>query len=122
AVLLQDAATVLAVEPDFSRYSGNETSDIGIVGPYPQGSECAFEVRALFKDQNGGTVEDPVTGSFNASLAQWLLATGYASAPYIASQGTRLGREGRPRIEQDADGAVWTGGAAVTCVSGEIDV
>lgn len=118
-VLLEDAAQVLALEPDFSRYSGIGSLDIGVVGPYPPGSECAFEVRALFSDDRGGMREDPVTGSLNASLAQWLLATGRATAPYCTSQGTRLGRAGRPRIDQDPDGTIWIGGQTVTYVDGE---
>lgn len=122
AVLLEDAATVLAIEADFNRYSGNESLDIGLVGPYPRDSECAFEVRALFRDQQGDMVEDPVTGSLNASLAEWLLATGRATAPYTASQGTRLGCEGRANIQQSADGTVWVGGATVVCITGEIQI
>jgi PhzF family phenazine biosynthesis protein len=122
AVLLRDAEAVLALEPDFTRYSGEESLNIGIVGPYPPGSECAWEVRAVFSDEQGAMREDPVTGSLNASLAQWLLASGRATAPYVASQGTRLGRRGRPRIEQDADGTVWVGGPAITCIQGEVDL
>jgi len=122
AVLLQDAAAVLAVEPDFSRYSGGGSLDIGLVGPYPPGSECAFEVRALFSDGQGNMREDPVTGSLNASLAQWLLASGRATAPYVAGQGTRLGRVGRPRIERDREGTIWVGSNTVTSIKGEIDI
>ncbi|MGH7700337.1 MAG: PhzF family phenazine biosynthesis protein [Gemmatimonadales bacterium] len=73
ALLLEDARTVLALEPDFRRYGGTDTLEIGVVGPYPDGSECAFEVRAFLSDEHGGMLEDPVTGSLNASLAQWLL-------------------------------------------------
>lgn len=122
AILLEDAAAVLAVEADFSKYSGEGSLDIGLVGPYPPGSECAFEVRAIFSDEQGAMREDPVTGSLNASLAQWLLATGRATAPYVASQGTRLGRRGRAHIEQDPDGTIWVGGASVTYISGTIDI
>ena len=122
AILLEDADTILALEPDFGRYSGEGSLDIGLVGPYPDGSECAFEVRAIFSDDRGEMREDPVTGSLNASLAQWLLASGRATVPYVASQGTRLGREGRPHIDQDADGTVWLGGTTVTCINGEIEV
>ncbi len=121
AILLADAATVLALEPDFTKYSGAGSLDIGLVGPYPEGSECAFEVRALFSDERGNMREDPVTGSLNASLAQWLLATGRASAPYVVSQGTRLGRSGRPRIEHTG-GTVWVGGPTVTYIRGEIGI
>jgi PhzF family phenazine biosynthesis protein len=122
AVLLKDADAVLAVEPDFTRWSGEGSLDVGLVGPYPPGAECAWEVRAVFSDEQGAMREDPVTGSLNASLAQWLLASGRATAPYVASQGTRLGRRGRPRIEQDADGTVWVGGPAITCIQGEVEL
>lgn len=122
AVLLKDAEAVLALEPDFSRWTGDGSLDIGIVGPYPPGSECAWEVRAVFSDEQGAMREDPVTGSLNASLAQWLLASGRATAPYVASQGTRLGRRGRPRITQDADGTVWVGGPTITCITGEVEI
>lgn len=121
AVLLEDAAAVLAVEADFSRYGGAGRLNIGLVGAYPAAAECAFEVRALSSDERGGMWEDPVTGSLNASLAQWLLASGRATAPYVASQGTRLGRQGRPRIDQDADGIIWVGGSTRSCIAGEID-
>jgi PhzF family phenazine biosynthesis protein len=113
AVLLASAKAVLAVRP------GVADLDIGIVGPYPAGSPAAFEVRA-FTPKLGSTDEDPVTGSLNASLAQWLLGTGRATAPYVASQGTVLGRQGRVRISQDTDGTVWVGGTTVTCVTGEV--
>jgi PhzF family phenazine biosynthesis protein len=121
-ILLADADTVLAIDPDFSRHTGPGSLDIGLVGPCPPGSECAFEVRAVFSDEQGGMREDPVTGSLNASLAQWLLGTGRATAPYVAAQGAALGREGRVHISQDQDGAVWVGGGTVTCVIGEIEL
>ncbi len=122
AVLLEDATSVLELEPDFAKYSGEGSLDIGVVGPYPEGAECAFEVRALFSDERGGMVEDPVTGSLNASVAQWLLATGRATAPYVASQGTRLGRTGRAYVEADPDGTVWVGGNTVTLITGDVDI
>lgn len=121
-VLLEDADAVLGLEPDFARYPGEGGLDVGVVGPSPQGSECAFEVRGFFSDERGVMIEDPVTGSLNASLAQWLLETGRATAPYVASQGTRLGRVGRVRIERDRGGTVWVGGATRTYVEGEIRV
>ena len=121
-ILLEDAASVLAVAPDFRRYKGKEHLDIGLVGPYPKGSECAFEVRAVFPDADGGMREDPVTGSLNASLAQSLLGSGRAKAPYVTSQGTKLRRIGRPHIEQDADGTIWIGGSTLTCVRGEVEI
>jgi PhzF family phenazine biosynthesis protein len=115
AVLLDDAKTVLAVEPDAGDLK------LGVVGPYPPGSPEAVEVRAFFS-AGRSSVEDPVTGSLNAGLALWLLRTGRLQAPYVASQGTALGRAGRVHIDQDADGTVWVGGDAVTCVRGTIEV
>ncbi len=121
AVLLRDADAVLAVEPDFGRYRGEGGLDIGLVGPCGEGAECAFEVRAVFTDGQGMR-EDPVTGSLNASVAQWLLATGRATAPYLVRQGTRLGRAGRVRIEQGEDRTVWVGGATVTAIAGAVEI
>jgi PhzF family phenazine biosynthesis protein len=115
AVLLASADAVLALRPGFVDL------DLGVVGPYPQGSPQAFEVRAFFP-KDGSTVEDPVTGSLNASLAQWLLRTGRASAPYVASQGTVLGRSGRVHVSCDPDGTIWVGGGTVTCVSGQVEL
>jgi PhzF family phenazine biosynthesis protein len=114
-VLLDSAAAVLALEP-LRDYPAR--LDLGVVGPYPSGTPVAFELRAFFTDQHGGVREDPVTGSLNASVAQWLLSSGRAKAPYIASQGTRLGRSGRVHISTDALGAVWVGGKTTTVISG----
>ena len=118
AVLLADADAVLALRPDFGDVSH---LDVGVVGPHPTGSACALEVRAFFR-AGGPVIEDPVTGSLNASLAQWLLATGRATAPYVACQGTVLGRLGRVHVDQDEDGTIWVGGGTVTCVSGTVEL
>jgi len=67
-----------------------------------------------------GVNEDPVTGSLNASLAQWLIAEGLAPSRYTATQGTSLGRHGQVHIEQDASGQVWVGGDVVTCIEGSV--
>jgi PhzF family phenazine biosynthesis protein len=115
AVLLGSADAVLALSP------APIDLDIGVVGPHPAGSPEAFEVRAFFP-KDGSTVEDPVTGSLNASLADWLLRTGRAQAPYVARQGTALGRSGRVHIETDPDGTIWVGGGTVTCVTGEVEL
>lgn len=120
-VLLADAESVLRLEPDLRRYEGDEELRVGVVGPYPAGAECAFELRALLGGAQGEMIEDPVTGSLNASVAQWLLGSGRASAPYVASQGTRLGARGRVWVDQDQDGTVWVGGATVSPITGEIE-
>jgi PhzF family phenazine biosynthesis protein len=116
AVLLESAEAVLALRPGFIG-----DLDLGVVGPCPPGSAEQFEVRAFFP-KDGTTVEDPVTGSLNASLAQWLLGSGRASAPYVARQGTALGRRGRVYVTRDEDGATWVGGGTVTCVAGEVEL
>ena len=115
AVMLRDADAVLAMRPGFVDL------DVGVVGAYPSGSPCAFEVRAFFPNDRT-TVEDPVTGSLNASLAPWLLDSGRAHAPYLVSQGTVLGRRGRVHVDRDDDATVWVGGATVTCVVGRAEL
>ena len=115
AVMLRDAAAVLALSPAPSELK------IGVVGPQPAGSDTAFEVRAFFP-KNGAADEDPVTGSLNASLAMWLLGSGAATAPYVASQGTAMGRRGRVHVSTDDAGAIWVGGGTVTCVTGEVEI
>ena len=115
ALLFADSDAVLALKPTFIDL------DIGVVGPRPDGSQEAFEVRAFFP-KDGALVEDPVTGSFNASLAQWLLRTGRARAPYVARQGTALGRSGRVHISTDAGGAVWVGGGTIACITGKVEL
>lgn len=77
-----------------------------------------LEVRA-FVDVIG-VPEDPVTGSLNASLAQWLMADGLLPERYTASQGMCLGRAGLVDLERDAAGQVWVGGDVVTCVDGHV--
>lgn len=118
-LLLDSATTVLALEPDASGHPGRW--DIGVVGPSAPGSETAVELRAFFTDGTGPLREDPVTGSLNASVAQWLIASGRVQAPYIAAQGTRLGRAGRIVITAD-DGAVWVGGRTTVSIRGTISV
>ena len=104
AVLLESADAVLAVTPEPIDF------DLGVVGPHPPGSPHAIEVRAFFP-KDGTTAEDPVTGSLNASLAQWLLGSGRLDAPYVATQGTALGRAGRVHVVRD-DRTARSGSAA----------
>ncbi|MGI6244529.1 MAG: PhzF family phenazine biosynthesis protein [Pseudochelatococcus sp.] len=115
ALLLRSRADVLAVDPDFAALGDGK---IGIVGPWDgarDGAEAQFEVRAFF----GPGIEDPVTGSLNAGLAQWLIGAGLAPARYVASQGTALGRRGRVHVLKDgAD--IWIGGDVAPCVEGTV--
>lgn len=110
--LLADAATVLALRPDFVAMRGLK---LGVVGPHSAGAECQFEVRAFVPGL--GVPEDPVTGSLNAGLAQWLIGAGLAPDAYLAAQGAALGRAGRVHVQREgAD--VWIGGAVCPVVSG----
>ncbi len=113
AVLLAGADDVLALRP------AGVDLDLGVAGPCAPGSAEAFEVRAFFP-VDGTTREDPVTGSLNAALAEWLTATGRAEPPYVARKGTAMGRDGRVHVTRDDDGRFWVGGGTVTCVSGDV--
>lgn len=115
-VLLESAEQVLALRPDYMALEGLA---VGVIGPYPAGREVSFEVRTFIPGD--AAAEDPVTGSFNAGAAQWLISTGRAPASYVASQGTVLGRKGRVHIDA-AGGDVWVGGSAVTCIRGATDL
>jgi PhzF family phenazine biosynthesis protein len=117
AVMLESRAEVLALKPD---YPGLLGVNVGVVGPRTaaDGAGADFEVRAFIPSRAS---EDPVTGSFNAGLAQWLIGRGLAPNAYIASQGTALGRAGRVHVERDGDD-IWIGGNTVTVVNGTIDL
>ncbi len=112
-VRLATAREVLDLEPDLSRIP---TAMIGAIGAYPPGSEYAFELRTFAPAV--GVAEDPVCGSMNASVAQWLVGTGVAPASYRVAQGRRLGRAGDITVTTEPDGAVWIGGATTTCFRG----
>ncbi|MEG3158943.1 PhzF family phenazine biosynthesis protein [Sphingomonas sp. LB2R24] len=117
AVMLATAADVLAVEP--ARHHSRRI-DIGIVGPHPAGSDAAFEIRAIFSDAHGALIEDPVCGSLNASVGQWLFASGRAHDRYVAAQGSCIGRDGRIDVAQDGNGQVWVGGRTTTMFDGQV--
>ena len=131
-VMLRSSEQVLALKPDASILG---QLDVGVVGPTAEGGASAprgkvgvigstdaegiaFEVRAFFPGNNG-LAEDPVTGSLNAALAQWLIGAGLAPTQYVAAQGTCLGRAGRVYVQQDGD-TIWVGGSSVTCMAGEV--
>ncbi len=115
AVMLRSAAQVLALRPDWAALGDLK---LGVVGKQPAGAETLFEVRAFI---GGGNYEDPVTGSLNASLAQWLIGAGLAPPQYVAAQGAALGRAGRVHVQQQGD-TLWIGGDVVACIDGEIEL
>ena len=113
AVMLRSARQVLSLKPD---WAGLAPLKLGVVGPHETGSDAAFEVRAFV---GGSGYEDPVTGSLNASLAQWLIGAGLAKRSYVAAQGAALQRAGRVYLRKDGDD-VWVGGDVVEVVRGEL--
>lgn len=116
AARLADAASVLALQPDFVAMQGLK---LGVVGPHPAGGECQFEVRGFVPDL--GVPEDPVTGSLNAGLALWLQASGLAGERYVAAQGAALGRAGRVHVSRDAE-ATWIGGDVTPLIHGQVNL
>jgi PhzF family phenazine biosynthesis protein len=115
AVMLASRDEVLALKPDFAAMGALE---LGVVAPWP-GGEADIEVRAFVPTL--GVQEDPVTGSLNAGLAQWLIGAGLVPPRYVASQGTALGRAGRVFVEQRGDD-IWVGGDSVAVVAGQVDL
>jgi len=140
-LLLENPETVLALDPDHARLK-DLGQKVGIASvrrsldaiqlisrssreakafdghDAPTLAEPDLEVRAFAAPV--GVNEDPVTGSLNASLAQWLIADGHLPERYLAGQGACLGRDGRVHIQRDASGQVWVGGESVTCISGTV--
>lgn len=118
AVMLATRSELLAIERDYPALPGQA---LGVVAPWDasrDGGDAQFEVRAFVGTR---AAEDPVTGSLNAGLAQWLIGAGLAPDAYIASQGTRLGRAGRVHVAR-VGGDIWIGGETITCIEGRIDV
>jgi PhzF family phenazine biosynthesis protein len=113
-VLLESAAQVLAVRPD---YAAMKELKVGVIGPHAAGGAVDFEVRTFIPGD--AAAEDPVTGSFNAGAAQWLIRSGRAAESYLAAQGTVLGRAGRVHIEASGDD-IWVGGQSVSCIAGSV--
>jgi PhzF family phenazine biosynthesis protein len=127
AVMLKSAEQVLALAP---RLSSEPELELGVIGPYSTpgkvgvvgthvGGEPMFEVRAFFPAPGGTLAEDPVTGSLNAALAQWLIESGRAPERFVAAQGTALGRAGRVFVEHDGQD-VWIGGHVAPCIEGTV--
>jgi PhzF family phenazine biosynthesis protein len=115
ALLLSNAETVLALRP--KAVESGRLSSVGVIGPYSPGSEVDFEIRAFTAMVPQS--EDPVTGSLNAALGQWLIGTQRAPSSYVASQGTAIGRRGRVYVTEINDN-VWIGGDTVTGVTGMV--
>ncbi len=142
-LLLDAPETVLSLQPDHARLAALGTK-VGVAASYPPHDTAPLiarrnrEARAFAAAQRTadaapdlevrgfaapiGVNEDPVTGSLNASLAQWLMAEGLMPERYLAAQGACLGRAGQVHLQRDAQGQVWVGGACVTCVDGQVRI
>lgn len=114
AVQLPSARDVLDLDPDWQLL---DQLELGVVGAHPDGAPEQFEVRAFAGPV--GVREDPVTGSLNAGVAQWLIGAGLAPPSYRVSQGNRVGRRGIVSVRQQ-DGGIWIGGACATCIAGTL--
>jgi len=112
-IRLATAQEVLDLDPDLSLIPD---AMVGAIGSYPEGSEHAFEMRTFAPGV--GVAEDPVCGSMNASVGQWLTRTGEVTGGYRVSQGSKLGRAGDITITPDEAGNVWVGGATTTLFRG----
>ena len=113
-VLLASAGEVLSIQPDPVAMGDLK---VGVIGPHTAGGDADFEVRTFVPGD--AMMEDPVTGSFNAGAAKWLIDSGRAPARYVAAQGTVLGRAGRLHISARDDG-IWVGGNSTTCIRGTV--
>jgi predicted PhzF superfamily epimerase YddE/YHI9 len=112
---LASAADVLAIDASKLRYP--EFLGVGLIGPHAPDSECQFEVRVLAT--SSGMSEDPITGSLNAAIAQWMYGAGQWRSPVTVAQGTRIGREGRVFIRRDdQSGIIWIGGETRILIEG----
>jgi PhzF family phenazine biosynthesis protein len=116
ALMLSSAAQVLSLRPDMAALKALQVK-LGVIGPQSAGHETQFEVRAFVPALGIG--EDPVTGSLNAGLSQWLIGAGLAPAHYVVSQGTVLGRQGRVHVDRVGD-TIWIGGEVAACVDGQV--
>jgi PhzF family phenazine biosynthesis protein len=118
-LLLEAPAAVLAIAPDHKALE-QLGQKVGVAAIHGGAGEAGphLEVRGFAAPM--GIPEDPVTGSLNASLAQWLIEDGLLPPRYIAAQGTCLDRAGRVHLERDAADQVWVGGESVTCISGSV--
>jgi len=113
-VLLGSGRQVLDIRPDYAALQGLK---VGVIGPHGDAAGTDFEVRTFIPGD--AAAEDPVTGSFNAGAAQWLIRSGRAPSSYTAAQGTVLGRAGRVHVETIGDD-IWVGGTSTSCISGTV--
>lgn len=121
-LLIDNADSVAQLRPDFTRLkaTGHKVGVAALRAAAPLQDDDNGDLLVRGFAPHMGIDEDPVTGSLNASLAQWLIADGHMGSSYVAAQGAALGRSGRVIIRTDAAGQIWVGGQAVTCIEGQV--
>jgi PhzF family phenazine biosynthesis protein len=120
---LGSAREVISLEPNMHLLAALSARCTGVTvfGLHDAGNWAAVEVRSFAPAD--GVPEDPVCGSGNGCVAAMIRRHGILNvSAYIASQGRRMGRDGHVEVEFDADGVIWLGGRAVTCVDGSLTV
>lgn len=115
-VMLKSAERVRQLKPDFVRMG---TLALGIIGPQEKGGDSDFEIRGFVPSL--AVPEDPVTGSLNAGVAQWMMQEGLAPAHYVVAQGSQLQRNGRVYLDKMGED-IWVGGDVVTCIEGQVTI
>ncbi len=115
-VMLESAEKVRAIQPNTTYLAQFK---LGVIGPCMEDSDVDYEVRAFVLPY--GVTEDPVTGSLNAGIAQWLIGAGLSKPHYVAAQGTALRRAGRVYIDQEGDD-IWVGGEVAICIEGQVAI
>lgn len=115
---LKHAEQVL--ELDSSRVRWPVFKSIGLIAPHTPGHECDYEVRMLAP--SSGMSEDPITGSLNAAIAKWLLSNNRLNKPYVAAQGTSIGRTGRVTVTPAGNSTAWIGGQVHILIEGSVRI
>ena len=119
---VRDEAALRALQPDFAAIAALPGHGKLAAFALCDGSQ-GYQVAVRAFAPGVGIPEDPVTGSANALIGACLAAQGRAPSDgrYVASQGRELGRDGRVRVQVDADGEVWIGGQVQAVIDGRID-
>lgn len=117
---LASAEDVLGLDAGLVRWP--DYAGLSVIGPYPNGSPCDYEVRNL--TPSSGMSEDPITGSLNAAIARWMWSDGRLDRDLVIGQGTCIGRKGRVFVRRDASDVdrVLIGGHSIIVIDGTVRI